>query len=141
MACISMVFLSSRGWSSMPGVSTTCCHTNQQNTTELVKLNTSNKNNPEGRKLSLCVLKEQWVHYPTTNIIKKAEFSPRMLFFKRSSIWRDVTYLPAEVSVVHVTHKQRLGGKSVWLDIHVCSRHLKENSYATSIKLLSSHLQ
>lgn len=34
-------------------------------------------------------------------------------------------YLPAEVSVVHVTHKQRLGGESVRLDVHVRSGHLK----------------
>lgn len=37
------------------------------------------------------------------------------------------SYLPAEVSVVHVTHKQRLSGESVWLDVHICSRHLGKN--------------
>lgn len=34
-------------------------------------------------------------------------------------------YLPAEVSVVHVAHKQRLGGESVRLDVHIRSGHLK----------------
>lgn len=33
-------------------------------------------------------------------------------------------YLPAEISVVHVTHKQRLGGESVRLNVDVCSGHL-----------------
>ena len=32
--------------------------------------------------------------------------------------------LPAEVSVVHVTHEQRLGGESVRLDVNICSGHL-----------------
>lgn len=35
-----------------------------------------------------------------------------------------VSYLPAEISVVHVTHKQRLGGESVGLDVDICSGHL-----------------
>lgn len=35
-------------------------------------------------------------------------------------------YLPAEVSVVHVAHKQRLGGEGVGLDVHVCSGHLTQ---------------
>lgn len=35
-------------------------------------LNTSNKNNPEGRKLPFWVLKDPWVHNPTKNIIKKS---------------------------------------------------------------------
>lgn len=34
------------------------------------------------------------------------------------------SYLPAQISVVHVTHKQRLGGESVGLDVHICSGHL-----------------
>lgn len=35
-----------------------------------------------------------------------------------------VHHLPAQVPVVHVTHKQRLGGEGVRLDVHVCSGHL-----------------
>lgn len=34
MACISMVFRSSRGWSRMPGVSTTCGHKGSASTPE-----------------------------------------------------------------------------------------------------------
>lgn len=46
-------------------------------------------------------------------------------------------HLPAEVSVVHVTYKQGLGGESVWLNIHICSCNLKgktKNCYITIIK-------
>lgn len=58
-------------------------------------------------------------------------------------------HLPAEVSVVHVTHKQGLGGESVWLHVHICSCNLKrksKNSYMTIIKSVatpsvSSHTQ
>ena len=33
-------------------------------------------------------------------------------------------HLPAQVSVVHVTHEQRLGGEGVRLHVHVGSGHL-----------------
>lgn len=40
------------------------------------------------------------------------------------------SYLPAKVSVVHVTHKQRLGGESIGLDVDIRSGHLtKEDGY------------
>ena len=42
------------------------------------------------------------------------------------------TDLPAQVSVVHVTHKQRLGGESVRLDVYVCSGHLEEKKTFTT---------
>lgn len=35
-----------------------------------------------------------------------------------------VPYLPAEVSVVHVAHVERLGGEGVGLHLDVSSRHL-----------------
>ena len=37
---------------------------------------------------------------------------------------RSVHNLPAEILVIHVSHKQRLGSEGVWLNIDVSSRYL-----------------
>lgn len=38
------------------------------------------------------------------------------------------SHLPAEISVVHVTHKQRLCGEGVRLDVHIGSGHLTKTT-------------
>lgn len=48
------------------------------------------------------------------------------------------SYLPAEVSVVHVTHKQRLGGESVGLDIDISSGHLARKTIYSMLILLKT---
>lgn len=48
------------------------------------------------------------------------------------------SHLPAEVSVVHVTHKQRLGGESVRLDVNIGSGHLTGKKPVTLLATLKA---
>lgn len=37
-------------------------------------------------------------------------------------------HLPAQVLVIHVPHKQRLGGEGIGLDVHIRSRYLEQTT-------------
>lgn len=41
------------------------------------------------------------------------------------------SYLPAQVSVIHVSHKERFGGKGIWLHFYICSCNLKTRFIST----------
>lgn len=51
------------------------------------------------------------------------------------------SHLPAQILIIHVPNKQRLGGKCVRLHIHICSCHLKPNKTITGFYPLFSFKQ
>lgn len=62
------------------------------------------------------------------NSIKPSPSSVTVLFSNKA-----LSHLPAQILIIHVPDKQRLGSKRIGLNIHICSCHLTENKTKSNI--------